>query len=346
MEIQAVAGAASIVVYGVGVGLVAPVVFDWLDGISSSIDMKLRLRGRSRDDGDEAGGSLVARFAGRVRAVVEMLLEEGIVPLSGVACRLLRFAPVVRSVDAVEFALRSRGMAASRSTVCECGIAYLAAHVLLLWLATGSLAFALVASAGVAWLIVTIAARRQEAMRESVAEAFPDALNAIGVYYESGLSLMQAFEQAGLETPGPLGEKLGRVSADMKAGASAEEALEHLRMSSDTRSMAFVAVALEIQQRTGGALKPLLFHAARNVSDSIEMKRFLEVKTSQARLSAKIVSILPVVLFLLMGAIDHDYIDGFFGSGSGIALFVVAVALETLGILAVRRILGVNTGEA
>lgn len=345
MEVQAVAGAAGIVMGGVSAAVLAPVAIDWWERVSKSAEVRMRVRGSVRQRDGAVEGDPILGSLRRFWDVGAMLLEEGIPVFSRPAKALLRIPAASRGIDAVEFVVASSGLAASAPAICECAIACVAILVGVMWLATGSLSFSIIAAAAACWLALSAAVNRHEIAREAVAELLPDALNAIGVYYESGLSLMQAFEQASLETPGALGEKLGRVASDMKAGASAEEALGHLHKSSDTKSMAFVAVALEVQQRTGGALKPLLTHAAENVSDALEMKRFLEVKTSQSRLSAKIVSIMPVMLFLLMGAIDSGYIDEFFGSSTGIGLFLTAVVLEILGIAAVRRILGLNTGE-
>ncbi len=347
MEVQSVVGTASIVMTGVSAFVLTPVVISWWNKMQTAVEVRSRVRGKKRDTKDCSASkeSPLSRLARQIEDMLTMAVEEGIPIFSKPRTILLRSSLVSKLIGSYEFVLASKGFSGTTSSVCECVIGGTVIFVLLIWLMTGSLLFSLIFAGAILSVGYSYAHGKQDTMKESIAQTLPDILNAIGVYYESGLSLMQAFEQAALETPGSFGKKLGKVSSDMRAGVSAEEALENLRKSSDTRALAFVTVALEVQQRTGGALKPLLQHAAKNVSDSFEMKRFLEVKTSQSRFSAKIVSIMPVILFLLMGIIEPGYIDNFLGTGAGVTIFCFAVVLEVIGILVIRRILGLNTGE-
>ncbi len=348
MEVQSVVGMSCIAMAGVSTFVLTPAAISWWNKMQTAVDVRLRVRGDKRNIENRNKSELrpLLRLTKQIEDILTLIIEEGIPIFSKPRDILLKSSFISKIIDSFEFVLASKGLSTSTNSVCECVIGAEAIFTLLIWLMSGSLLFSLIAVGAILGVGYSVAHNKQNAMKESVAQTLPDTLNAIGVYYESGLSLMQAFEQASLEIPGEFGQKLGKVSSDMRAGVSAEEALENLRNSSDTRVLAFVTVALEVQQRTGGALKPLLLHAAKNVSDSFEMKRFLEVKTSQSRFSARIVSIMPVILFLIMSLLEPGYIDNFLGTGAGITIFCFAVTLEVLGILVIRKILGLNTGEA
>jgi tight adherence protein B len=175
-------------------------------------------------------------------------------------------------------------------------------------------------------------------------EQIPDALRSLGICVNAGYSLQQAFEQTAQDTPEPLGAELRQASFDVCAGRSIEEALAALEKRTKAADLRFVIVALEIQHRTGGSLQELLENAADAVLASADLRRQLAIQTAQARLSAKVITILPLVLVAALSLAMEGYLQTFFSSPEGLAILFVALGMEAVGILAVRRILGVDLG--
>jgi tight adherence protein B len=209
---------------------------------------------------------------------------------------------------------------------------------------TGMFAVALCGAAlAVAWLLGK-AGRVLEQWEGRLVEQIPDALRSLGICFNAGYSLQQAFEQTAQDTSEPLGAELRQASFDVCAGRSIEEALTALERRTKAADLRFVVVALEIQHRTGGSLQELLENAADAVLASADLRRQLAVQTAQARLSAKVVTILPLVLVAVLSLAMEGYLQTFFSSSEGLALLFVALGLEAAGVLAVRRILGVDLG--
>ena len=123
-----------------------------------------------------------------------------------------------------------------------------------------------------------------------------------------------------------------------------DEALANIEQHCEISDVRFMAVALEIQHLTGGALKDLLASAATAIRSDLELKRSLKVQTAQSQLSARIVSLLPLALVVLLSLAMYGYLATFFSSAEGFALLVVAAILEVSGILLVRRILATGAG--
>jgi len=66
------------------------------------------------------------------------------------------------------------------------------------------------------------------------------------------------------------------------------------------------------------------------------------VQTAQARLSAKVVSLLPLFLVAAMSLTMDGYLATFFSSAGGLMLLAAAVGMEAAGIVLIRRILRID----
>ncbi|MCL2339631.1 MAG: type II secretion system F family protein [Actinomycetia bacterium] len=183
-------------------------------------------------------------------------------------------------------------------------------------------------------------AKRWVLMRDQI----PDTLQCLGFCFLSGCSLQQAFQQTTAETPEPLRSELAKVSDDLQSGMGVWEALSALEQRNRIMELGYLAVALEIQHRTGGSFKDLLDAVAVSVRSAGELKRQLQVQTAQSRLSFKVVAGLPLALVAVMSIAVDGYLATFFTSVEGFGLLLIATLLEVTGILLIRRTLGVDLG--
>jgi tight adherence protein B len=241
-------------------------------------------------------------------------------------------------------ALLRRGLAATVSTVCETLIAAFTVLGALLFLLTGTLITALVLASLVLVLVFGKVQKQQRQWDERLVEQIPDALRSLGICFNAGYSLQQAFEQTALDTPDPLGIELKQACFDVDAGKSIEEALAALEDRTKAADLRFAIVALEIQHRTGGSLQDLLENAIDAVLAAAELRRQLAVQTAQARLSAKVVTFLPLVLVAALSLSMEGYLQTFFSSAAGFTILAIALGMELAGVLIIRKILGVDLG--
>ena len=88
---------------------------------------------------------------------------------------------------------------------------------------------------------------------------------------KSGYGLMQSFEFAGRQLPGPAGLEIRRMLREANLGMSAEEALNALGDRIDSKDMDMVLTAINIQRAVGGNLAEILetrgLHHARARAD-------------------------------------------------------------------------------
>jgi len=182
----------------------------------------------------------------------------------------------------------------------------------------------------------------QARYREAARDAVPAALESMAACFASGYTLVQTFNQVAKDLSGPLSGTFSRCAHILEMGGSAPQALAELRRGSCARELAFVAVALDVQHQSGGAMRQVLEAASDSVRDELELKRTLRVQTAQAQLSARVVSIMPLVLVAAFSLASPGFLSPFFESLAGIALLALAVLMQLAGIVLVKRALAVE----
>lgn len=242
-------------------------------------------------------------------------LRHGVSGLRPVAEALLRREPVRRYVLWARMALEQRGYASTSDALLSLVLGACLALLVAGWVVAASPVFgAAVAGCALVALCAAVkndAERREAALRDEI----PDALRSLGVCFRAGLSLMQTLEQ------------------------TASEALALFRQRADVPELAFVAVALDVQHRSGGSLAAVLDAARESVESEIDLARSLKVQTAQAQLSARIVTAMPFVLIALFSLMSPGFLSPFFESMAGMALLAAALVMQVAGVVLVHRML-------
>lgn len=272
-----------------------------------------------------------------------------------------RIARAGRSIGAIvpEVVVRSRCVG---EPLCACGSAVLGALAVesdsprALW-GAGALACAALGGAG---LIVAldpiglavgaiaplacfgIRSRRGEARgARDLESAMPEAFQALAISLGSGHSLAQALMFVGNHAEGRVREEFMRASFSMACGVSATEALDALLSRLPAPGLGLVALSLRVSQRTGAPLKDMLSQAAGMVGERIELKRKLEVRTAQARMSARLVAGMPIAMMAVLSLLSEDFRCGV-ATATGAASVAIALVLNLVAWISIRKIMEVE----
>ena len=281
---------------------------------------------------------------------VALLLQRGCPPLEPAARRLLRVAAVQRAMtDVIDLLARRMKQEEQQN-----GPALDAAAVLSVVLAAALLVSAAVgvvtasAVCGIACavcLVLVLFARAraaEEKHTEAVREEVPEALRSMGVCFRSGLSLLQTLKQVAHELDGSLGALFDTAARRLEMGATTTEALAVFDSARQVPELTFVAVALDAQHQSGGSIAAVLESTQESVESELELRRSLRVQTAQAKLSARIVTIMPFLLVALFSLMSPGFLEPFFTSLPGMALLALALGMQLAGTLVVHRMLKTN----
>lgn len=178
--------------------------------------------------------------------------------------------------------------------------------------------------------------RRRE--RHDAEEAMPEAFTALSMSLASGHSLAQGMRFVGVHAQEPVHTEFLRVAAAIECGISATDALDDLLVRVDAPGLSLVTLALKVSQRTGAPLAGLLSEAASMVGERIELKRRLDVKTSQARMSAHMVAAMPVGMCAVLALLSADFRRGL-ATPAGAGAVVLGLALNVVALVVIRRIM-------
>lgn len=270
------------------------------------------------------------------------LLRNGIAPATSLAHLLARNARVAAYFDDMRWLALRKGYETASDRVGGVVLLALVVSLLIGCLLSTSAVFGAMAAVCLALGLGMAAKQGREHQRESMREEVPDVLHAMSACFHAGYSLLQAFHHIAQETKGPLRRLFLRAESDLKTGSTASEALRRMREESELSELAFVTAALEIQHQTGGSLQQIIDSARDSVEGELALRRSLRVQTAQARLSMRVVTIMPFVLIALFSFISPDFLSPFFASPLGLAVFAFALGMQGAGVLCVRRLLDVG----
>ena len=255
---------------------------------------------------------------------------------------LLRRPRIAGFADETVMACELRGWAATGESVLSVLLVAVAALALLVGVVMRNAIGAVACVACLVAVLATVVANERDKRNEAVRENIPDALESMGACFGSGFTLLQTFSQVAHEVPGPLGDTFARCAHVMETGGSAEEALVELRRGTYASELAFVAVALDVQHQSGGTIRQVLRAATDAAKDTLSLRRSLRVQTAQAKLSARIVVVMPFILVAAFSLISPDFLTPFFASPFGYAMLGLAALMQAAGIVLVRRALSVD----
>lgn len=268
------------------------------------------------------------------------IFSRGIDCLRPAAAWLLRW-PAARefSVKAAVL-LRERGFSQAQPRgLTSLGLGVCACSLLVGTLLLGSVFSALAVVLGVAALAVFLVQSDADKRAEQVRMRVPDSIQAMKSCFQAGFSLEQTLEYQSQHGCKQLADAYRHALQALRLGCTAAEALDGLRREVNAPEFAFVVVALEVQHRTGGSLAAVLADAEQVARSHFELERSLRVQTAQARLSARVVSAMPLILVGLFSLVTEGFLDPFFSSIPGVLMFALAVIMQVAGVLMVRKTL-------
>jgi len=178
---------------------------------------------------------------------------------------------------------------------------------------------------------------RRAALRRKFLEQLPDAMDLMVSVLRSGHSIPQAVKSVAQEIAQPCGTEFAAVLQRMNLGQPLSLALIYSAEKFRSDELDLIRRAIAIQAEVGGSLSDLLEKTNSTLRGRLKLARQVQVLTAQSRLTGVIVGLLPIVLACVLNFMSPGYLSPLFNSQLGQALLMVAVALQTLGVLIMRR---------
>ncbi len=169
-----------------------------------------------------------------------------------------------------------------------------------------------------------------------------DALEMMSRSLRAGQSLGFGFHMVFEEMSEPISGEFGRVFEEQNLGIPLEETLNSLTERVPNLDLKFFATAVILQRQTGGDLAEILDKIGSLIRDRFRIWGQVQALTGEGRLSGVVLMGLPFVLFLAVYQLNPDYIMVLFTDPMGKQMLAVAIFLQILGALTIRKIVNIK----
>jgi len=162
-----------------------------------------------------------------------------------------------------------------------------------------------------------------------IEEQLPDAVELMVRSLRVGHPFSSAIGIVAKEMPDPLGTEFGFIADEAAYGRDVAEALKALAERMDMQDLRFLAVAVSIQQQSGGNLAEILEGLAKVIRSRFKLFRRVKAITAEAKWSGMFLSGFPIAALVGINVVQPGYYDGvketpvFIPAAIGVAVFLI-----------------------
>jgi tight adherence protein B len=163
-----------------------------------------------------------------------------------------------------------------------------------------------------------------------IEEQLPDAVELMVRSLRVGHPFSSAIQIVAKEVADPLASEFGIIADESAYGRDIGEALKDMAERLDMQDLRFLAVAVTIQQQSGGNLAEILAGLSRVIRARFRLFRRVKAITAEAQWSGKFLSGFPIFALIAINVLDPNYYDEvldhpwFIPACIAVAVFLVA----------------------
>jgi tight adherence protein B len=187
------------------------------------------------------------------------------------------------------------------------------------------------------WLML----RRRRRFRR-FAKQLPDALELMSRALRAGHSLASGFNLVAQEMTDPIATEFRKAFEEQNLGIPLDQSLENMTSRMPNLDLKFFATAVILQRQTGGDLAEILDKIGRLIRERFQIWGQVQALTGEGRLSGIVLLALPPFLFVAVWRLNPDYVLPLFTDPIGKKMLAVAVVMQILGALVIRKIVNIR----
>jgi tight adherence protein B len=195
------------------------------------------------------------------------------------------------------------------------------------------------AASAVPYLMIVRARSRRMAKFE---EQMPEALDVVKRALKAGHPFSQALKLVAEDMQEPIGQEFDLVFSEINYGGDLRNALLGLLERVPSVTVIAVVTAVLVQKDTGRNLAETFERISGVIRGRFKLHRRVRTLSAEGRMSAWILALVPLVLFVAMSVTSPDYLPHLIKDPMGKNLIAGAIVLGVIGILWIRRILRIQ----
>ncbi|MDR6094600.1 type II secretion system F family protein [Stenotrophomonas sp. SORGH_AS_0321] len=180
----------------------------------------------------------------------------------------------------------------------------------------------------VAWLLLQ---RRIGRLQQKLIRQLPDFLDNLVRLTALGNSLQMSFQTASTQTVAPLRDLLDTTLRNARGGMDLDRALAQAAAPWRVEALEVLAVVLGVCVRIGGRSDQVLQRLSDFMRDLDQAQQELKATTSETRMSAWVLALLPPISALLMALVSPGFFEPMLREPQGHKILLAALGLELVG---------------
>ena len=196
-----------------------------------------------------------------------------------------------------------------------------------------------VAAAAVPFIVVRFAEVRRIQQFE---DQFPQAVDLIASSLRAGHAFTTGVLMVADEVSDPLGAEFRLLYDQQNYGMPLPEALKAFARRVPLLDARFFITAVLTQREAGGNLAEVLDNLSNLIRERSRVRRQVRVASAHGRITGWILSAMPPILAGVMMVVAPEHMRGFVTDPLGVRMIILALILQVVGTLAIRRIVNVE----
>jgi tight adherence protein B len=183
--------------------------------------------------------------------------------------------------------------------------------------------------------------KRQKRLNQ-LEEQFPESLDFLSRSMRAGHAFSISLEMVGEEMADPLGQEFRALFNEQNLGAPLDVALRNFGTRVPLLDVRFFTSSVLLQRQTGGNLSEILTRLAYIIRERFRLKGQVKAASAHGRLTATILTLLPVGTMLGLLVVAPGYLQGMAEDSDGKKMIAGAIVAQILGNFFIKKIINIK----
>jgi len=177
---------------------------------------------------------------------------------------------------------------------------------------------------------------------DKLEEQFTEALDFLARSMRAGHAFSISLEMLGEEMADPLGQEFRTLFNEQNLGAALDTALNNFTNRVPLLDCRFFTSSVLLQKQTGGNLSEILSRLSYVIRERFRLKGQVKAASAHGRLTATILTLLPVFTMLALLVVAPGYLQGMAEDSDGKLMIGGAIVAQILGNFTIKKIINIK----
>ncbi len=173
-------------------------------------------------------------------------------------------------------------------------------------------------------------------------EQFPEAIDLMARALRAGHALPTGLSMVADEMGAPVGTEFRILYDEQNFGLNLGDAMRNFARRIPVLDAKFFVTAVLTQRESGGNLAEVLDNLSTVIRDRFKVKRQIRVISAHGRITGTVLACLPPALAAATLLLNRSYLATLTGDPIGRQMIMVAIVLQVVGTLIMRRIINIE----